>query len=72
MPKPGNENGKKNCPQVYLECKCKIKKIKTPKFINTDLESESEPDTELEPKSELRILLLIIIFFLLIAKLHFR
>ena len=47
---------KKNYPQVHLEeCKYKIKKIKMPKFINTELESESELecDTELEPKSKL-------------------
>ena len=47
---------KKNYPQVYLEeCKYKIKKIKMSKFINTELESESEleSDTELESKSEL-------------------
>ena len=42
---------KKNYPQLYLEeCKCKIKKIKMPEFINTELESQ---DTELEPKPEL-------------------
>ena len=50
---------KKNYPQVYLEeCKYKIKKIKMSKFINTELESESESeleyDTELESKSELK------------------
>ena len=45
---------KKNYPQVYLEeCKYKIKKIKTSKFINTELESELESETELESKSEL-------------------
>ena len=45
---------KKNYPQVYLEeCKYKIKEIKMPKFINTELESELEPDTELKSKSEL-------------------
>ena len=43
---------KKNYPQVYLEeCKYKIKKIQTPKFINTELETDSEPD--LETDSEL-------------------
>ena len=42
---------KKNYPQLYLEeCKYKIKKIKMPEFINTELESQ---DTELEPKPEL-------------------
>ena len=47
---------KKNCPQVYLEqCNYKIKKINMSEFINTELElqSELESDTELEPKSEL-------------------
>ena len=47
---------KKNYLQVCLEeCKYKIKKIKVPKFINTELEPESEleSDTELKPESEL-------------------
>ena len=43
---------KKNYPQVYLEeCKYKIKKIQMPRFINTELETDSEPD--LETDSEL-------------------
>ena len=43
---------KKNYPQVYLEeCKHKIKKIKRPKFINT--ESESDSRSELESDKEL-------------------
>ena len=43
---------KKNYPQVYLEeCKYKIKKIQTPRFINTELVTDSEPD--LETDSEL-------------------
>ena len=43
---------KKNYPQVYLEeCKYKIKKIQTSRFINTELETDSEPD--LETDSEL-------------------
>ena len=38
---------KKNYPQVYLEeCKYKVKKIRTPRFINIELESDSEPDVE--------------------------
>ena len=46
---------KKDYPQVYLEeCKCKIKKTKTSKFINTELESDSgsklESDTESKAK----------------------
>ena len=47
---------KMNYPQVYLEeYKYKIKKIKMSKFINTELESESdlESDTDLDSKSEL-------------------
>ena len=45
---------KKNYPQVYSEeCKCKIKKIKMSKFINTELELEFKSDTELMSKSEL-------------------
>ena len=43
----------KNHPRVYLgECKYKSKKIKMTKFINTELESDLEPDTELESKLE--------------------
>ena len=38
---------KKNYPQVYLEeCKYKVKKIQTPRFINTELETDSELDLE--------------------------
>ena len=46
---------KKNYLQVYLEeCKYRMKKTKMPKFIDTELKSESEleSDTELESKSE--------------------
>ena len=44
---------KKNYPQVYLEeCKHKIKKTKTSKFINTELESDS--GSELESGTELK------------------
>ena len=43
---------KKNYPQVYLEeCKYKVKKINTPKFINIELESDSEPDVETDLES---------------------
>ena len=39
--------GKKNYPQVYLEeCKYKVKQIRTPRFINTELESDLESDVE--------------------------
>ena len=44
---------KKNYPQVYLgEYKYRIKKIQMPRFINTELKSESESDTELMTKLE--------------------
>ena len=43
---------KKNYPQVYLEeCKYKIKKIHTPRFINTELETDSESDVETDSES---------------------
>ena len=43
---------KKNYPQVYLEeCKYKVKKINTPRFINIKLESDSEPDIEIDLES---------------------
>ena len=38
---------KKNHPQVYLEeCKYKIKKIRTPRFINAELKSDSDSEAE--------------------------
>ena len=48
---------KKNHPQVYLEeCKYKVKEIQTPRFINTELKSDSEldlePDSKVESKSD--------------------
>ena len=43
----------KNYPQVYLEeRKYKIKKIQRSRFINTELESDSESDTDDELKSD--------------------
>ena len=43
---------KKNYLQVYLEeCKYKAKKINTPRFINTELETDSEPDIETDLES---------------------
>ena len=43
---------KKNYPQVYLEeCKYKVKKMHMSRFINTKLDSDSESDSEAEPKS---------------------
>ena len=45
---------KKNHPQVYLEeCKYRVKKIQTSRFINTELKSDSESsdsDLDLEAK----------------------
>ena len=44
---------KKNHPQVYLEeYKYRIKKIQMSRFINTELKSESESETELMTKLE--------------------
>ena len=44
---------KKNFPQVYLEeCKYKIKKIQMSRFINTELDSDTESDAELMAKSD--------------------
>ena len=44
---------KKNYPQVYLEeCKCKVKKIHTPKFVNIELESSSESDAEIQSQTQ--------------------
>ena len=38
---------KKNYPQVYLEeCKYKVKQVRTPRFINIELESDFESDVE--------------------------
>ena len=46
------ENGSKNYPQVYLEeCKYKVKKINTPRFINIELEFWAEPDMETDLES---------------------
>ena len=40
---------KKNYPQVYLgECKYKIKKTQMPRFINVELESDSDLDSDSE------------------------
>ena len=43
---------KKKYPQVYLkECKYRVKKINTARFINTELESHSESDVETDLES---------------------
>ena len=48
---------KKNYPQVYLEeCKYRVKKIQMSRFINTELESDSEPDSEAESKSDTELM----------------
>ena len=44
---------KKIYPQVYLkECKYKIQKIQLPRFINTELETDSEPDLETDSEPD--------------------
>ena len=48
------KNEQKNYPQVYLEeCKYKVKKINTPRFINNelDLDSESDVEADLDPNT---------------------
>ena len=46
------QNEQKNCPQVYLEeCKYRVKKRNTLRFINTELESNSESDVETDLES---------------------
>ena len=48
--------GKKNYPQVYLEeCKYKVNEIRTPRFINIEVESDSEPDAEADLDSNTTI-----------------
>ena len=43
---------KKNYPQVYLEeCKYKVKKIRTIRFINVELESDLESYVEADLES---------------------
>ena len=45
---------KKNYPQVYFEeCKYKIKKINTPRFIGIELETDSESDVETDLESNI-------------------
>ena len=47
----------KNYPQVYLqECKYKVKKIQMSRFINAELESSSESDSEVESKSDTELM----------------
>ena len=51
----GIKMNKKNYPQAYLEeCKYKVKKIHTPRFINIELESDSESDVETDLGSNTR------------------
>ena len=48
---------KKNYSQVYLEeCKYRVKKIQTSRFINSKLESDSESDSEAESKSDTKLM----------------
>ena len=66
---------KKNHPQVYLEeCKYRIKKIKIPKFIKTELKSDSDSE---KIDSELMLKLesgshseLLILFFLVVIQMR--
>ena len=47
---------KKNYPQIYLEeCKHKVKEINTPRFINIELELDSESDVEADLDSNATI-----------------
>ena len=43
---------KTNYPQVYLECKCRIKKIQMSKFIHAELDSESDSESDTEPDND--------------------
>ena len=44
---------KKNHPQVYLEeCKYRIKKIQMSRFVNTELKSDLDSDSEVKSKSD--------------------
>ena len=46
---------KKNYPQVYLEeCKYRVKKIWVSRFINTELDSDSEPGSDDELMTKLK------------------
>ena len=48
---------KRNYPQVYLEeCKYRVKKIQMSRFINAELESDSESDSEAESKSDTELM----------------
>ena len=47
---------KKNYPQVYLEeCKYKIKKRQMPRFINTELDTDSDSDSGPNLEAELSL-----------------
>ena len=50
---------KKNQPKSYLEeCKYRVKKIQISRLINTELksDSDSEPDSEVEPKCDAELM----------------
>ena len=48
---------RKNYPQVFLEeCKYKVKKIQMSRFINAELKSNSESDSEAESKSNTELM----------------
>ena len=47
---------KKNYPQLYLEeCKYRVKKIQMFRFINTELDSDSESELESDTKLESKL-----------------
>ena len=48
---------KKNYPQVYSEeCKYRVKKIQTSRFINSELESDSDSELDSESKSDTELM----------------
>ena len=49
---------KENYPQVCLEeCKYEVKKINTPRFINTELELDCESDVETDLESNRKLMI---------------
>ena len=51
------EMDKKNYPQVYLEeCKYRVKKMQTSRFINAELESDSDSKLDSESKSDTKLM----------------
>ena len=51
------EMDKKNYPQIYLEeCKYRVKKMQTSRFINAELESDSDSKLDSESKSDTKLM----------------